>query len=78
MNEIRTKIINDINLERKRQDVLHPQKLSLPMRFVTVSEEMGEIAEAMQDKNTGRVYCEIIDAAATLVRMAEELLKGDE
>lgn len=78
MNKLRTKIINDINDERDRQDVLHPEKLGLPMRFVTVSEEMGEIAQAMQDKDTEGVYREIIDAAATLVRMAEELLKGDE
>lgn len=73
----RTKIINAINDERARQDFLHPEKLPLPMRFITIMEESGEVAEAMQDKNMGQVYRELIDMAACCVRMAEEILEGD-
>ncbi len=75
MNDTRFKILNDINVERKRQDHLHPQKLTLQMRFVTIMEEAGEVAEALQDNDMDNVYCELIDTAACCVRMAEEVLK---
>ena len=68
---IRTKIINDINDERGRQDHLHPENLNLPMRFVTIMEELGEVAEAMQVNDDEATYRELIDAAACCVRMAE-------
>lgn len=74
MKEQRMKIINDINLERERQDRLHPERLGLSMRFVTIMEELGEVAEALQENDMESVYCELIDAAASCVRMAEELL----
>lgn len=72
--ETRTKIINDINKERSRQDFLHPKKLPLAMRFVTIMEESGEVAEALQDKNMEAVYRELIEMASCAVRMAEEVL----
>lgn len=74
--EMRTKIINDINKERSRQDYLHPSKLPLAMRFVTIMEESGEVAEALQDKNMEAVYRELIEMASCAVRMAEEVLEG--
>jgi NTP pyrophosphatase (non-canonical NTP hydrolase) len=73
--ETRTKIINDINLERSRQDYLHPEKLPLAMRFITIMEESGEVAEALQDRDTRGIYRELIDMAASCVRMAEEVLE---
>lgn len=71
---MRQKIINDINAERDRQDKLHPQKLTLQMRFITIMEEAGEVAEAMQEEDMDSVYRELIDTAACCVRMAEEVL----
>ncbi|MCM3763470.1 MazG nucleotide pyrophosphohydrolase domain-containing protein [Neobacillus niacini] len=77
MNEQRAKIFNDINLERERQDRLHPNKLPLPMRFITIMEEAGEVAEALQENDMDSVYRELIDTAASCIRMAEQVLKGD-
>lgn len=77
MNEVRTRIINDIHIERNRQNQLHPQKLNLAMRFITIMEEMGEVAQALQDKDMESVYRELIDAAASCIRMAEEVLEGE-
>lgn len=71
---MRDKIFNDINAERDRQDKLHPQKLTLQMRFITIMEEAGEVAEAMQDKDYGQVYKELIETASCCIRMAEEVL----
>ncbi|MCJ0932570.1 hypothetical protein MST22_15590 [Virgibacillus halodenitrificans] len=73
----RTKIINDIHQERLRQDYLHPDKLNLAMRFVTIMEEAGEVAEAMQNKDNKAIYRELIDTAASCVRMAEEVLENN-
>ncbi|GGB41543.1 hypothetical protein GCM10011409_18820 [Lentibacillus populi] len=73
--DLRTKIINDIHQERARQDHLHPEKLPLSMRFVTIMEELGEVAEALQNKDMESTYRELIDAAASCLRMAEEVLK---
>lgn len=75
MNKYRVKIIKDLNKERDRQDKLHPQVLGLSLRFVTIMEELGEVAQALQDNDMDSVYREVIEAAATCVRMAEELLE---
>jgi NTP pyrophosphatase (non-canonical NTP hydrolase) len=77
MTGIRSKIFNDINRERDRQDQLHPHKLNIQMRFITIMEEAGEVAEAMQEKDMGAIYRELIDTAASCVRMAEEVLEND-
>ena len=73
---MRRKIFDDIEKERLRQNKLHPEPLPLAMRFVTISEELGEVAEAMQDKHMQSVYRELIDTAACCVRMAEEVLES--
>lgn len=70
----RIRILNHIYKERDRQDKLHPEPLDLPMRFVTISEEIGEIAQALQDNDMESIYRELIDTAASCVRMAEEVL----
>lgn len=75
MTNIRDKILNDINLERDRQDALHPQDLTLAMRFVTIMEEAGEVAEALQDKDYEQAYKELIETASCCVRMAEQITK---
>lgn len=72
---MRRKILSDISKERDRQDHLHPQYLNLNARFVTIMEEAGEVAEALQDDDMESVYRELIETAACCVRMAEEVLK---
>lgn len=74
MKTMRTKILSDINLERDRQDALHPQDLTLAMRFVTIMEEAGEVAEALQEKDYEQAYKELIETASCCVRMAEDLI----
>lgn len=87
LNEIlrktrKEKILLDIAIERHRQNDLHPQELSLAMRFVTIMEEAGEVAEALQEENYKQVYKELIETASCAARMAEDVLnkfdiKGD-
>lgn len=69
-----TLISNDIRNERDRQERLHPQKINLEMRYVTIIEELGEVAEALQDKNHEQVYRELIESASLCIRMAEEVI----
>ncbi|WP_026581035.1 hypothetical protein [Bacillus sp. J33] len=75
MKEVRERILNDIDSERERQDLIHPQKLPLPMRFITIMEEAGEVAQAMQEDDFDGVYRELIETAASCVRMAEQVLQ---
>lgn len=75
MKEVREKILTDIDAERERQDSLHPQSLPLPMRFITIMEEAGEVAQAMQENDTEGIYRELIETAASCVRMAEQVLQ---
>lgn len=67
-------IVKDILVERARQDKLHPQELNLSMRFITIMEEAGEVAEAMQENDMDAVYQELVDTAACCVRMAEQVV----
>lgn len=71
-------IFKDILQERLRQNDLHPEKLPLSMRYVTIMEEAGEVAEALQDKDLESMYRELIDMAACCVRMAEDVLRESE
>lgn len=73
----RTKIINDIHQERSRQDHLHPENLTLIERYVTLGEEMGEVAEALQYTDKDHLYQELIQVAAVAVRMAEQVIEDD-
>lgn len=66
-------ILDDIKKERARQDALHPQKLNLAMRFITIMEELGEVAECMQEDDKDGICRELVDAAASCVRMIEEV-----
>lgn len=74
MNELRKTIIEDINNERERQEIIHPVKLNLPMRFTTLVEEVGEIATTIQNNDIGNLVDELIQTAAVCVRMIEEVL----
>lgn len=77
-------VLNDIPKERARQEKLHPQIFDLPMMFVVLSEEVGEVAEALQSyynlpgtKKTDKqnLYKELIEVAAVAARMAERVLE---
>ncbi|MCJ8008103.1 hypothetical protein ACFFF5_17880 [Lederbergia wuyishanensis] len=70
----RTKILTDINKECERQNIKHPNELNLQMRFITIMEEAGEVAEALQENDMDSVYRELIETAACCVRMAEQVL----
>jgi NTP pyrophosphatase (non-canonical NTP hydrolase) len=69
--------LDDIKAERARQDELHPQKLTIAMRFVCTTEEAGEVAEALQEDDSRHLYKEIIETAASWMRMAEEVKLND-
>lgn len=71
-------IFKDILQERLRQNDLHPEQLPLSMRYVTIMEEAGEVAEALQEKDLESMYRELIDMAACCVRMAEDVLRESE
>ncbi len=80
----RTKVINDINAKRDRQVYLYGEQehINFPLLFAILSEEIGEVAEAIQTyyelenvKETDQddLYNELIQVAAVAVKMAERL-----
>ena len=73
--QMRTEILNAIHQERLRQEVIHPKKLDLAMRYVTLGEEHGEVGKAIQDNDMSNLFIELIQNAAVCVRMAEDVLK---
>jgi hypothetical protein len=62
-------IINRILIERKRQDILHPNNKQSDYLAILV-EEVGEIAAAMQ--GDGILIDEIVQLAAVCIRWLEE------
>ena len=87
MNDLakRTKIINDINDERNRQDYKWgEQRHDYPTWLTILGEEFGEVAQAMQaQKGWGKqtdssdLYKELIQVAAVATAIAEQVLGGD-
>lgn len=84
---IRVQVLNDIPKERERQERLHPQILDLPMMFVVLNEEVGEVAEALQAQydlpgtkrsDKQNLYQELIEVAAVATRMAERVLEYEQ
>lgn len=80
--EIEGNVLVDLLKERQRQNRLHPYELDLPFMFTVLSEEVGEVAEALQahykipgvkDTDKDNLYQELIEVAAVAVRMAERL-----
>lgn len=74
---VRTMLINDIHNERVRQESLHPEKLTLAERYVTLGEEVGEVAVAIQNKDNDNLLAELVQVAAVAVRMAEQVIGDD-
>lgn len=83
----RITVLNDIPRERARQEYLHPAELELSDMFLALSEEIGEVSQALQvyyklpgTKHTDKddLYEELIQVSALAVRMAEKVLREGE
>lgn len=82
-----TEVLNDILQERERQGRLHGnQNTDYPMMYAILSEEVGEVAQALQvhygvpgTKKTDKadLYTELIQVAAYAAKFAEQV-KQDE
>jgi hypothetical protein len=64
-----TLIFGDVCQERKRQEEIHPDKtpacvMSNAWRHVILSEEVGEVAEAVQGADRAELKKELIQVAA--------------
>lgn len=75
-------VILDIEKERSYQKSKHPEDLSLIHDFIILSEEVGEVAQALQYEETwsketdkSNLYEELIQVAAVAVKMAEKVKK---
>lgn len=79
-------ILNEIRIERARQEKIHPTDLDLAQQHIVLIEEVGEVAEALQkylgipgtkksDKSNLRQ--ELIEVAAVAVRMAERVMHDE-
>lgn len=76
MNELlKLAVLSDVNQERYRQEEIHPEKLSLHERFATLVEEVGEIAKALQNDDLENLYEEVVQSAASAVRMGEDIAR---
>lgn len=71
----RIKVLNDIPRERARQEHLHPEELPIVDRYITLGEEMGEVATAIQNGDLENLYDELIQVSALAARMAEQVLR---
>lgn len=83
----RDEIFRQINLERERQDILHPMKkipeennvklLALylqQMEFMTILvEEVGEVARALQGEMDSDLKSELVQVASFCVKWLETL-----
>ncbi|MEC5422380.1 hypothetical protein QGM71_02600 [Virgibacillus sp. C22-A2] len=84
----RTKVLNDINRERDRQFYLYGEQkdINFPLMFAILSEEIGEVAQAIQSQyemdsvketDSDNLYRELIQVAAVAVKMAERLVPDE-
>lgn len=68
------RIIDEIVLERKRQDEKWGvQKHELPFWMTILGEEFGEVCAAIQDETYTRVREELIQVAAVAVAAIEDI-----
>ena len=71
----RDEIIEAIRLERIRQENLHPDWPASPSRcFLILAEEVGEVAEAINEGLPKQTRRELIESAATCFRWLENML----
>ena len=65
-------IFDSIIQERNRQDTLHEWDKKTN-RFAILVEEVGEIAQALQQRDNGNLEEELVHLASVCVRWLEEL-----
>ncbi|MNC09457.1 hypothetical protein D3C75_570800 [compost metagenome] len=61
-----------INIERQRQDRMHPE-FQPDLRMAVLSEETGEVGRALQNKDAVNLQEELVQVAAVAVRWLEYL-----
>lgn len=78
-------VLADVEQERIYQMSKYPDYLLLIQDFVVMSEEVGEVAQALQSeeswsKETDKsdLYHELIQVAAVAVKMAEKIKRNEE
>ena len=71
---------NMIEMERERQDILHPRGLydgKFPSRLLSLAvllEEMGEFSKAVLEHDRDNQLTELVQVAAVCYRIYEEVL----
>lgn len=71
----RDEIFHKIEMERDRQDTLHPEWHGDTHGLVVLAEEFGEIAKALYENDKQELKDEIIQVAAVCVRWLENFDK---
>lgn len=70
-NNVKTRIA----MERERQiELWGDGPLPIDRRLAVLTEEVGEVAKAMQDEGAARMFEELIQVGAVALRWAEDLL----
>ena len=78
--KVTKEILRDVEQERINQMAKHYENLSLMQDFIVLSEEVGEVAQALQTGQTWAkitdkhdLYRELVQVAAVAVKMAEKV-----
>lgn len=69
---IRRAMLRAVHRERERQDSLHPQQANRADQMVVLMEEVGEVAQAIQDGDEVAIQRELVHVAAYAIRMIED------
>ena len=68
-------VLHDVAVERATQDAIHGRNRTLNSGtwLIIATEELGEVARAVQEETPQRQYDELIQAAAVLIAWAEDV-----
>lgn len=79
------KVLLDVEQERIYQMSKYPETLPVTYDFIVLTEEVGEVAQALQhdynwskETDKSNLYHELIQVAAVAVKMAEKVRRGNE
>lgn len=72
-NEFQARVVEDIRLERVRQDVKFGENNDyIPERWIVIlAEEFGEVSNALLEGDMDNYYAELVQVAAVAVAAAE-------
>ena len=75
----RAKVLEDVLAERERQDVMYGDQVGHSDEYwnVIATEENGEVARAVYERNVPQAYLEIIQACAVYFAWAEAILERE-